>query len=1407
MNGMKKIKSMLAFVLAFVLVVGCVPVTAFAATEYQNAFGFSDFPTGWSKDAMTDAVENGLITGYEDGTVRPGHLLTRAEMATIINRAFGAEIKADIAGKYSDVSPDDWYYDEMAKAVNMRTFTGYEDGTMHPDNPITRQEAILVIARALVINSEDPHLLDVFVDKNEIGEFAKGAIATFVLRDYIHGYEDSTIRPNNYITREEFAQIMYNIFAAYVRNDGTVTLGDCEGEVILTGDNVHLYSTVINGDLIIGDGVGATNVALENVIIKGRIVFRGGEGLVTLRNVTKDDLIVTNDYNGTVNFYHYSTEAYFKNAVYNTPASFLDRTVPGGTASGTGLGAHDTHTEGRIDAGTGVETKPSSPVINPGTGGRPVTTYYTVTYYVDGTQYDQKGNILSGGNVGTLPADPTVAGYVFKGWVYDLNGVETEFKANTIITANTTVNAKLVKLHTVTFLDDKGGNIFGTPAEVEDGQTVAPPATNPEKEGHTFSKWVHDTATGTEEFTAATVVEGDITVYPEWTQNPYTVTFYDKGVQHAQETVLYGEDFTAAMMPADPAGEGFEGWYYDHDNDTTTPDVAFTAPVTVTANIIVNAKWAATFTVTYYVDGTQYDQKDNILSGGNVGTLPADPTVAGYVFKGWVYDLAGVETPFTATTAIYADTTVNAKLVKLYTVTFYEYGIGGEERHSVVVEENATVSEADITTAEGALDEFFLPGYEASNDKAEESYISDSTVARIHEIAGQWYYDDGTDYVPFDENVVVTSDIDVYYYFNTMYALVNLESILGQMGNYAFEVPFAEDTLASESVLDFLWLNKPIVKTLILNASKPIFDKNIKLNAKGIEIDYTPINAKGEIMNMVYNYRLIDLLGEETVRDYTHDAVVNLVKGDRAILRTAVLEKLEMAGHAANTENHEIVDEFILSDDVIKVEFESIAKRHIAEDHPEFNETRLNQAVAEIMNDKAKRIELIQYAFSQRVYREEIADVITDEIKLRITADEECEFTDYVVDIAKKAYDDEIETFISQLKNDDAYLINTEDDGTDRRFIINAVSEKLATTTLDTIKDKLPDVVFKVLDEEVVDEIFNTTLNNYIAEVEEVKNAVWADGYDGTAYYVSSYVPVTINPVIDGFVPMYDKAMAKLDPKIKGYKYYTLNPYIAELEALLDYNELIAQVDDANRSEDSSGYSLKMDGDAIDSEAYFALVYRIAILTYDAAEWFINNVPEEELDDTINLMADRIGGYYDKLSTKVSYLTTGKATELKTKAYDLLAKIVDKDNETIWNTTTSKIVPEKLETAYNKAYEVVLEKSGFDITNDITVTIADDCKTVTLEQGTRVVTKTVKDIAKDIEKAGHIVSVQGSVITVDGKTKVDVADYAKKLADKFGYTFKVRFAEDATELAKPEILLAYILEVNTDYIQAQIYLK
>lgn len=109
-----------------------VVLTMFTANVFAaKASDFADFPTDWSAEAMKAAIDNGLIFGRSNNEIVPYGFLTRAEMAAIINRAFGADKTAPIS-QYEDVSPSDWFYTEMGKAVRMQTFNGhfgYRNGT------------------------------------------------------------------------------------------------------------------------------------------------------------------------------------------------------------------------------------------------------------------------------------------------------------------------------------------------------------------------------------------------------------------------------------------------------------------------------------------------------------------------------------------------------------------------------------------------------------------------------------------------------------------------------------------------------------------------------------------------------------------------------------------------------------------------------------------------------------------------------------------------------------------------------------------------------------------------------------------------------------------------------------------------------------------------------------------------------------------------------------------------------------------------------------------------------------------------------------------------------------------------------------------------------------------------------
>ncbi len=259
---------------------------AFAAVPSD----FSDFPTDWSAPAMTHAVQNGLLNG-SDGKILPKGLLTRAQMATTVNRAFASSAKASLTS-FTDMVPGVWHYDEMAKSVQMGAFQG-ADGKLSPNDPITREQAFAVLARAFGLADGKASSLDKFSDGTQVSSWARGAVAALVEQGYVTG-ADGALNPQSYITRAEFAQVMDALVAAYADQD----LKDqtVEGNLILR-TNSTLENVTVKGDLILADGVSAAS--LKNVTVTGRLVVRGGtDGVKLTKSTAKGGIQLANP-NGT----------------------------------------------------------------------------------------------------------------------------------------------------------------------------------------------------------------------------------------------------------------------------------------------------------------------------------------------------------------------------------------------------------------------------------------------------------------------------------------------------------------------------------------------------------------------------------------------------------------------------------------------------------------------------------------------------------------------------------------------------------------------------------------------------------------------------------------------------------------------------------------------------------------------------------------------------------------------------------------------------------------------------------------------------------------------------------------------------------------------------------------------------
>ena len=272
---MKK-KRILAMILAVASCLSLAVSASAANTVARKATDFRDFDrTAWYAEAVSAAVDNGLLYGKSSSIIDPNGDMTRAEMAAIINRSFGCYKTADIS-QYKDVSKSKWYYKDVALAVQMGTYNGRSSSSMAPDAPISRQEAMTVVARALELDYDAYAKTDLsaFSDRSEISNWALPYVRAMVGADYIHG-RTKGLEPLDNITRAEFAQIFYNIIGTYITAKGSYDK-DIKGSVLIRTDEVTLQNMTVDGDLIIGCGAADGKIVLDNVTVKGRLLVWGG---------------------------------------------------------------------------------------------------------------------------------------------------------------------------------------------------------------------------------------------------------------------------------------------------------------------------------------------------------------------------------------------------------------------------------------------------------------------------------------------------------------------------------------------------------------------------------------------------------------------------------------------------------------------------------------------------------------------------------------------------------------------------------------------------------------------------------------------------------------------------------------------------------------------------------------------------------------------------------------------------------------------------------------------------------------------------------------------------------------------------------------------------------------------------
>ena len=222
---------------------------------------FSDIDGHWAKEWILNAVNLGFVSGYEDGTFKPDRTITRAEFSKLLNNAMQIDISKKL--NFSDVNENEWFYKEIQKSIAAGFFSGYENNTFRPNNPIKREEVAKVVAGAITTGNIDGEGATFLNDYNSIQEWAKESVNTVYNKGYILGYPDKTYMPSKALTRGEAVKIIFEI----VDNE------NIEYGFNITNYNESYSSAVVVGNLNILDSVGNGNIYIKNVVVLGDIVI------------------------------------------------------------------------------------------------------------------------------------------------------------------------------------------------------------------------------------------------------------------------------------------------------------------------------------------------------------------------------------------------------------------------------------------------------------------------------------------------------------------------------------------------------------------------------------------------------------------------------------------------------------------------------------------------------------------------------------------------------------------------------------------------------------------------------------------------------------------------------------------------------------------------------------------------------------------------------------------------------------------------------------------------------------------------------------------------------------------------------------------------------------------------------
>ena len=271
-------RKILSLILVFAMTVSLLTVgTGAVEPTYGDTAGH------WAESSIERWSGHGIIQG-SNGLFDPNGQLTCAQLATILAKLLKLPAAKD-AG-FTDNTADAWYYDAINRCAAAGILNGNGDGTVTPEAPITRERAMVMLARALGIEPIRKPDLTKYTDAAQVSAYAQGYVAALIEAGIVGGVTADELAPQDNINRASTVTILDRAISTYADKAGATVKADGKGLVLVVADDVTVTGDV-DKLLVPANDIEVTVKGSKNI---DDITVTGDNSKVILNNSTANDV-------------------------------------------------------------------------------------------------------------------------------------------------------------------------------------------------------------------------------------------------------------------------------------------------------------------------------------------------------------------------------------------------------------------------------------------------------------------------------------------------------------------------------------------------------------------------------------------------------------------------------------------------------------------------------------------------------------------------------------------------------------------------------------------------------------------------------------------------------------------------------------------------------------------------------------------------------------------------------------------------------------------------------------------------------------------------------------------------------------------------------------------------------------